>query len=129
MEKSELFPTVVADGALPRKTFSMGRGGRQALLHRGAQNKVIFGRLQYEKRIYPYVFETSSPESVGIDPASIRDFNERLRAEGILCHGYMLYRHGKLAASSVAPAVPHERQAARLLGQQELHVRPRRHGR
>lgn len=50
----------------------------------------------------PYVFETSSPESVGIDPASIRDFNERLRAEGILCHGYMLYRHGKLAASSVA---------------------------
>ena len=24
MEKSELFPTVVADGALPRKTFSMG---------------------------------------------------------------------------------------------------------
>jgi hypothetical protein len=24
MEKSELFPTVLADGALPRKTFSMG---------------------------------------------------------------------------------------------------------
>ena len=24
MAKSELFPTVIADGALPRKTFSMG---------------------------------------------------------------------------------------------------------
>ena len=24
MEKSELFPTVILDGALPRKTFSMG---------------------------------------------------------------------------------------------------------
>ena len=24
MEKSDLFPTVIADGALPRKTFSMG---------------------------------------------------------------------------------------------------------
>jgi hypothetical protein len=24
MQKSELFPTVIADGALPRKTFSMG---------------------------------------------------------------------------------------------------------
>ena len=24
MEKSQLFPTVMADGALPRKTFSMG---------------------------------------------------------------------------------------------------------
>ena len=24
MKKSELFPTVIADGALPRKTFSMG---------------------------------------------------------------------------------------------------------
>jgi hypothetical protein len=24
MDKSELFPTVISDGALPRKTFSMG---------------------------------------------------------------------------------------------------------
>ena len=24
MQKSELFPTVIKDGALPRKTFSMG---------------------------------------------------------------------------------------------------------
>lgn len=50
----------------------------------------------------PYKFETATPEAVGIDPASVRGFNERLRAEGIICHGYMLYRHGKLAASSIA---------------------------
>ena len=29
MEKSELFPTVVYDGALPRKTFSMGEAAEK----------------------------------------------------------------------------------------------------
>ena len=29
MEKSELFPTVVFDGALPRKTFSMGEANEK----------------------------------------------------------------------------------------------------
>ncbi|MBR3130861.1 MAG: DUF1015 family protein, partial [Clostridia bacterium] len=29
MQKSELFPTVVYDGALPRKTFSMGEANEK----------------------------------------------------------------------------------------------------
>ena len=33
MEKSQLFPTVVYDGALPRKTFSMGEANEKSLLH------------------------------------------------------------------------------------------------
>ncbi len=35
--KSALFKTVVLDGALPRKTFSMGGGGRETLLSRKAR--------------------------------------------------------------------------------------------
>ena len=33
MSKSDLFKTVILDGALPRKTFSMGEDARKALLH------------------------------------------------------------------------------------------------
>ncbi len=38
MGKEELFPTVIRDGVLPRKTFSMGRGPRQALLSGGPED-------------------------------------------------------------------------------------------
>ena len=38
MKKEELFPTVIHDGVLPRKTFSMGEAHAQALLFRGPGN-------------------------------------------------------------------------------------------
>ena len=50
----------------------------------------------------PFTFETASPESVGIAPASIAEFEARLREQNLGHQGYMLYRHGKLAAKSVA---------------------------
>ncbi len=53
-------------------------------------------------RFTPYEFETATPESVGIDSASIAAFEKRMRSEKIGHQGYMLYRHGKLVASSIA---------------------------
>ncbi len=50
----------------------------------------------------PFRFETASPESVGISRASIAAFEEEIRSQNIGHQGYMLYRHGKLAASSLA---------------------------
>ena len=50
----------------------------------------------------PFTFETASPESVGIAPASIAEFEARLREQNLGHQGYMLYRHGKLAAKSIA---------------------------
>ena len=50
----------------------------------------------------PFAFETASPESVGIAPASIAAFEEKLREMNIGHQGYMLYRHGKMCAASVA---------------------------
>ena len=41
MQKSDLFKTVILDGALPRKTFSMGEGARKAVLHESARNREI----------------------------------------------------------------------------------------
>ncbi len=43
-----------------------------------------------------------SPESVGISSKDIADFLARLEREGLGNQGYMLYRHGKLAASSIS---------------------------
>lgn len=50
----------------------------------------------------PFEFETSTPEAVGIDSRSIADFEAKLRERKLGHQGYMLYRHGKLAASSIA---------------------------
>lgn len=49
-----------------------------------------------------FEFERSTPEEVGIDSASIAEFERRIRERGIGHQGYMFYRHGKLAASSIA---------------------------
>ena len=50
----------------------------------------------------PFEFERSSPESVGIDSASIAAFEAKLREKKLGHQGYMLWRHGKLAAASIA---------------------------
>lgn len=50
----------------------------------------------------PYTFERATPESVGIDSASIAAFEKRMRDERIGHQGYMLYRHGKLVAEAIA---------------------------
>ncbi|MBE6611542.1 MAG: serine hydrolase [Ruminococcaceae bacterium] len=50
----------------------------------------------------PYSFETAAPESVGIDSAAIAEFEARIRKESCGHQGYMLWRRGKLVASSIA---------------------------
>ena len=50
----------------------------------------------------PFEFERSSPESVGIESASIAAFEERLRERKLGHQGYLLWRHGKLVAGSIA---------------------------
>ncbi len=50
----------------------------------------------------PFAFENGSPESVGIAPSSIAAFEAALREQNLGHQGYMLYRRGKLCASSVA---------------------------
>jgi CubicO group peptidase (beta-lactamase class C family) len=49
-----------------------------------------------------YKFETSAPEEAGISSDSIAEFEQRLHERGLGLQGYMFYRNGKLAASSMA---------------------------
>lgn len=49
-----------------------------------------------------FEFDRATPESVGISSKSIADFEKAVRENNIGHHGYMLYRHGKLVASSIA---------------------------
>lgn len=50
----------------------------------------------------PFTFETSTPEDVGIETAAIAEFEAKLRENKLGHQGYMFYRHGKLAASSIS---------------------------
>ncbi|MCI8388068.1 MAG: serine hydrolase [Clostridiales bacterium] len=49
-----------------------------------------------------FTFETSTPEAVGIDSAAIAEFIKSVNTDKTVVQGYMLYRHGKLVASSIA---------------------------
>lgn len=49
-----------------------------------------------------FEFERATPESVGIDSASIAEFEKLIREKNAGHQGYMIYRHGKLAAASIS---------------------------
>lgn len=50
----------------------------------------------------PFTFETAVPESVGIDSAALADFEAAIRERKSAHQGYLIYKDGKLAASSIA---------------------------
>lgn len=50
----------------------------------------------------PFTFETAVPETVGIDRESIAEFEAAIRETKNPHQGYMIYKDGKLAASSIA---------------------------
>ena len=50
----------------------------------------------------PFTFETATPESVGIDSSAIAEFEAAIRERKSAHQGYMIYKDGKLAASSIA---------------------------
>ncbi len=52
---------------------------------------------------HPYTFEHACcPEEVGIPREAIAAFEERIASESRGHHGYIFYRHGKIAACSIA---------------------------
>lgn len=53
-------------------------------------------------KFIPFTFETAVPESVGVDSGSIAGFEAAIREMNSRHQGYMIYKDGKLAASSIA---------------------------
>lgn len=53
-------------------------------------------------KFIPFTFETAVPESVGVDSGSIARFEAAIREMNSRHQGYMIYKDGKLAASSIA---------------------------
>ena len=53
-------------------------------------------------RFTPFVFETAAPEAVGIDRTAIAEFEFAIRERKSAHQGYMIYKDGKLVASSIA---------------------------
>ncbi len=50
----------------------------------------------------PFTFETAVPETVGIDSTTLADFEAAIREAKNPHQGYMIYKDGKLVASSIA---------------------------
>lgn len=50
----------------------------------------------------PFKFETVIPETAGVDSAAIAEFERIMRENNTAHQGYMIYKDGKLAASSIA---------------------------
>lgn len=53
-------------------------------------------------KFIPFEFERAVPESVGVDSEAIARFEAKLREMNSRHQGYMIYKDGKLAASSIA---------------------------
>lgn len=49
----------------------------------------------------PFDFEYATPESVGVDSAAIAEFEAEIREKNFRHQGYIIYKDGKIAASSV----------------------------
>ncbi|MBQ8551823.1 MAG: serine hydrolase [Clostridia bacterium] len=49
----------------------------------------------------PFKFETAIPETVGVDSAAIAEFERAIREKNAVHQGYMVWKDGKLAASSI----------------------------